>query len=452
MNYFYRLIFIVYFLLISTSLALYFKKGREVDVATFTSHLKETFPDLHHMHIAEVGKNAPIAEQSYDLVICKEPFLKLKIENQLFFREKIFPNSARGYIVLDTIDHGAKRFSLPIDSLIRSLYLSGKKGKIAKDLDDHLVLTWGAPAKNTSPPLKTAAHAITYHFSGGRLGDNLLCYFHARWIAYKYHLSMHYIPFPFSDLFELDTLDPKGKMEDSAVLLNDETKLVSIQTPTLFAVPYFSECSFEFGEAAPDEFTKPPSSPFEVDWEDLGFRNEMLKYLTPKKPIETLKLPEDCITVGVHVRRGVKQKGGADSRTARRAFPLKFPPDSYYIEELRRLATIFEGKKLYVFLFTDSLNPEAILEKYQAALNSPLIEFATHKSDDANLLEDFFSIAQFDCLILCQSNFSFIPSKLQDHALIITPVHSTDVRKCITVDEIELKFDGTFLSKRLQSR
>src|SRR5665213_983093 len=47
--------------------------------------------------------------------------------------------------------------------------------------------------------------AVTYEFSGGRLGDNLLSYLHAKWISYRHQIPLLYKPFKYSDKLMLDT-------------------------------------------------------------------------------------------------------------------------------------------------------------------------------------------------------------------------------------------------------
>ena len=48
---------------------------------------------------------------------------------------------------------------------------------------------------------------VTYTFSGGRFGDNLLAYIHAKWIAYRYHIPLLYKPFDCSDQLVLHNLE-----------------------------------------------------------------------------------------------------------------------------------------------------------------------------------------------------------------------------------------------------
>src|SRR5579862_7273227 len=43
-----------------------------------------------------------------------------------------------------------------------------------------------------------ASDAVTYEFTGGRLGDNLLSYLHAKWISHTRQIPLLYKPFPYS--------------------------------------------------------------------------------------------------------------------------------------------------------------------------------------------------------------------------------------------------------------
>ena len=54
------------------------------------------------------------------------------------------------------------------------------------------------------------ASGVIYELSGGRFGDNLLSVAHAKWVAYSLGLPLVYLPFPFSDCFQL-SIDPSVK-------------------------------------------------------------------------------------------------------------------------------------------------------------------------------------------------------------------------------------------------
>src|ERR1700728_1817882 len=68
------------------------------------------------------------------------------------------------------------------------------------------------PKAKPTPPAQNISKArqsyITYALSGGRFGDNLLAFMHAKWFSYRFKLPLLYKPFPYSDQLQL-SLDEK---------------------------------------------------------------------------------------------------------------------------------------------------------------------------------------------------------------------------------------------------
>lgn len=254
---------------------------------------------------------------------------------------------------------------------------------------------------------------------------------------------MYYRPFPHADQFHLsDEHQPvkkKSKLFKNRIKTTDEKDIDSTQTSVLFSIPYFPEnIEYIFDKEGHCSTWEPP---FHIDWEDPGFQAEVRKSLAPKHPILTPTLPTNHLTVGVHVRRG----GGVDSRQERKRVPLKFPPDSYYIQQIERISKIFKDYRLYIYILTDDPNPETIANTYQSSLNNPNIHFDYRKEGNGpstNILEDFFFIPKFDCLVICQSNFSLTASKMADFSLVITPTHPTIIDGQVVIDEVKLTFNG----------
>ena len=48
--------------------------------------------------------------------------------------------------------------------------------------------------------------AVSYQFNGGRFGDQLVTYVHARWVAYKFNLPLLYKRFDYSDQLMVDSM------------------------------------------------------------------------------------------------------------------------------------------------------------------------------------------------------------------------------------------------------
>lgn len=389
-----------------------------------------------------------------DLVISNYAFSEIDYKEQTKYWHKVIKNCPNGYLTMNYISNyfGLRSFSQ--EEFISLLYSAQKKGKVEKENPlthpNNILITWKpsqAISANPKPlypkynPLSTQ-NAVSYTFSGGRFGDNLIAYFHAKWIAYKYNLPFLYRPFPFSDQLVLNETDQSLDTFNfaSTVNISDEDQLDSLAstiTSTLINIPYSPECRHDYAGLRPGWLPY-----IEVDWEDPDFKAELVRCLVPKEKITTFRPPKRVTTLAVHVRRG----GGADDyEHARRQWPLKFPPDSYYIEQIARVAAIFNNKPLYVYIFTDARNPGEIVNRYKAALNNNNLIFDCRLEGNTpydNVLCDFFSMTKFDCLIRSSSNYSIMAAKLNDYGISIAPLDYTIINGQITINETELVFKG----------
>lgn len=260
-------------------------------------------------------------------------------------------------------------------------------------------------------------HAVTYTFSGGRFGDNLLAYFHAKWISYKYGIPLLYKPFQYSDQLHMH-FDEKHYSDFEAQkyirgvrIQNDFDIQKALTTTSLLVLPYFSESKWErehslyYGRAW---------SYISVDWQDPGFRRVLQQAVMPQFENTKIQVPEGRLSVACHIRRG----GGFDTEHTFRNMALKFPQDNFFISEIQSLLKQFPGRKLYVYLFTDDKEPIKIKEKYEKIFSTEPVLFDCcrgQNSPNLNVLEDFFAMIQFDCLIHGESNFSLCASKLADY-------------------------------------
>lgn len=296
------------------------------------------------------------------------------------------------------------------------------------------------------------ANAVTYSLSGGRLGDNLMAYMHAKWVSYKYKLPLVYKPFSSSDQFVFDDVEKKYSdfPKDSFRFTTELKSGVNLDLfvgkgskqwkNVLFVIPYFPESEWEIKKSYQ---TRHRFAHFEVNWEDEEFQ-QMLRYLiAPKIPVKQMHLPKDRISVAVHIRRG-----GAydlDNHKIRNEFPLKFLTDDFYIAQLRRMYELVEKKPLYVYLFTDDEDPKAIKTKYENALSDLDIEVDCREEENhwnTNVVEDFFALTQFDCAIHSESNFSMCAGLLTDYKIEIYPTSFRIHRGKGYYDKIKTKIKG----------
>lgn len=305
--------------------------------------------------------------------------------------------------------------------------------------------------------------AVTYTFSGGRLGDDLVALLHAEWISYKNDIPLLYKPFPYSDqlaVHEQRLLYNENLMRQySHVVEFKKNEYIKFDrnAQTLYIIPYFPESMEEYRIHEFDSYAgtlKSKNYPyFAVDWEDKIFIDRIKKLLTPLYPINLIKPPQDCINIAVQVR---KNSGGNDRPLLNilseqeydpsiiyvdRVFPLKHPPDQYYIDQIKFVIQMFQGKKIYIFIFTDDPEPATIVKRYAQYISDTNIIFDYRRADNnhyTNVLEDLFSMLNFDCLIRPDSNLSIVASKLGNFKVLISPVsHRWDNIKLI-IDKVSI--------------
>lgn len=285
-------------------------------------------------------------------------------------------------------------------------------------------------ADNTYEPGRSY---ITYQFSGGRLGDQLTCYLHAKWLSYVYDMPVLYIPFRNSDKFAFHNLEIQFKRFPlKKVLIHTGHELTGQQKAgKLFVLPFYPDSIYEY------QLLHLPCPYIAVNWNDPIFRAEVRRMLQPTIPVPKISLPEGRIPVAVHVRTGEN----FDSTIDHRVFPLKFPPQEFYIEQVKKIDELLGGQPLYVFIFTDAANPEAVLSEFEKSLNHLThIQFDCRRKP-TDILEDFFAISQFKCLVRGQSHFSIIASKLGNMMIEIEPIRFHWERSKKVIDEVLITYD-----------
>ncbi len=287
-----------------------------------------------------------------------------------------------------------------------------------------------------------AGSAVTYTFSGGRFGDDLVAYCHAKWIAFMYDIPLLYRPFPHSDQLMMHERDALLTQEVSnsfeAILDISKVDSYSIEPDKniLYVIPYFPESVIE--QERPWFFFK-----FYVDWSNPGFKKALQQTIAPRFLIQLPEIPKNCISVALHVRIGT----GFDIASLKDfnfflgepQSQLKFPVLKYYSRELKRLAQYYPNQKLYVHLFTDHNDPKELIDIFEKELGDPEVTFAyraINNRHDLNILEDFFALTLFDCLIRPDANFSLVASKLGNYKIQISPWHSIYHDNSYVIDEI----------------
>lgn len=287
--------------------------------------------------------------------------------------------------------------------------------------------------------------AVTYTFSGGRFGDCLLSYCHAKWIAYLYNIPLLYKPFDYSHYLMMHTAEirytPEREKEYNSVIEYTFDTRIDPHEGCLYVIPFFPESIFNrLDKMFPYLFT--------VNWADSGFKTLLQKMISPMHPFTYPRSPKDAVSVAVHIRKGTgwdipMYRITPEALTA--SHPLRFAPDSFFIAQLKKIVSIFKEKEIYVYLFTDHDNPAVLAEKYQRAVGCKHMTFdyrTTTNNEFVNVLEDFFALTHFDCLIRSDSNFSFMAGKLANYSIQISPWHGVVNEGKTIIDEICCEFEG----------
>ncbi len=263
--------------------------------------------------------------------------------------------------------------------------------------------------------------AITYKVPQGRLGDRLLVYAQAKYVSRKLNIPLIFKPFVPCDLFMMSRYEQQLQQHDESyytniVPLRWSSSLPEVTKPrTLFIV----------------DGARPASYPFIRG--DAAILKEIRNMFAPAVPITYKKLPEQCVSVAVHVRKGsgcdIIDHGvnkGHPYPTLSRQWPLRFPPEHYYVDQLTSLTSVLAGRSMYVCIFTDDRNPAAIMERFRKLIPNPCIEWdysRANTQDQKSVIDDLFDMSRFDCLIRGQSNFAIIADIIGNHPVIIYPSH-----------------------------
>ena len=274
---------------------------------------------------------------------------------------------------------------------------------------------------------KIGPSAMTYLLNGGRFGDNLLSYCRAKWASRMFDIPLLYVPFPYSNELALHenekmyTQEEHKRFRRTLHLIKKHYPYVVLKNDNTLYV-----CRWK--------------SSIVINWDDQTFLTEIKKNITPAHEIEKITPPEGMISVAVHVRNGGTFAG--DTQQEKDRCPLRFVPEEFFIEHIHRVAQMFPEDMLYVYIFTDHPNPKELVHKFANALNNPRIIFDCRQegnSHKSNVLEDFFSMMDFDCLIRPGSHFTRFVQRLGNNKMVIYPEGTKIVNGKRVIAKAQLK-------------
>jgi len=280
----------------------------------------------------------------------------------------------------------------------------------------------------SSPKGSSEIYLVPYY---GRLGDQLLHYVKAKWISHKTGLPLNVLPNSFYQglmIEEKETFYEKIPRRANKILLAGFPTLLKKNNGAYYLVSYTPYPSWELLMKMK---------------RDKKFYKEIRELIYPNEELDLIKPPKEVISVAVHLRNG----GGYDkslfseqtykitnrltkiTTAPKKKFsdifcPLKFPPEQYYIDQIKKLSEVLDHQEIYLFLFTDDPNPKSLASRIEKwiGLNNISFHFRKNNSHDKNVLADFFSMMEFDYFIRGgDSSFSVVSDFLSNHVMSIFP-------------------------------
>lgn len=291
-----------------------------------------------------------------------------------------------------------------------------------------------------------AKSAVTYSLSGGRLGDNLLAYCHAKWISYKYDIPLLYKPFEYADQLQLSVKELPLTQEriNGFEAIIDISKVSSYTIEPnkniLYVIPYFPESIIE-RENNPRYFYY-----FPIEWKDPGFNKILRQMISPLYQLAQPEIPNNVLSVALHLRIGTLFDIGTlneyEEQTKQGINQLKFPPFSFYYKQIERIRSLYPDRDIFIYVFTDHTDPQELVEIIKKNVDCARVSFGYHTQSNCyyrNVLEDFFSFKLFDCVIRPDANFSMVATKLFDFKILISPWHAIRENDEVIIDVINVE-------------
>ncbi len=284
--------------------------------------------------------------------------------------------------------------------------------------------------------------AVTNRLCPGRFGDKILCYVMAKWISYKRKIPLFFKPFEYSSMLRLGKKEEKFSKEllknfkgGLLKIRNEQDAIAHAKDNVLFEPAAF----FNVNGSNCKEYLLACVS------DNQDFKENLQYMLQPIVPLPTIELPENKISIAVHVRKG----GGYDAplasvqyysrnQYADKRWPLKFPPEQYYVDQIKKISSLLDNQLLFIYIFTDDRNPPELTSRIEKAVNKNNITFSCRNKDNAHnahVIEDLYNMSRFDCFIRSRSHFGAVAQLLGNHKIIIFPQHFKWLDKKLIIDK-----------------
>lgn len=288
--------------------------------------------------------------------------------------------------------------------------------KFIQNILFYLLIIFSLPSQGQS--------AVSYNLNGGRFGDNIASFVRALWVSYKYQIPLLYIKFPYSE----------------QLYLNENPNFIKNNEPHSFKSTHvIKDLAQEKIELNNDLlYICEWGSKIKVDFTDKDFMILFKQNVSPTISDFSIYLDNNRFNVAVHVRKGGNFLPDNDAKLKQ---PLRFPPDEFYIEQIKKIAEIVK-QPLHVYIFTDDLQPDSLAKKFSAMCSDLNVSFS-YKSSTAeeHVVQDFFAMTKFDALVRPESHFSIWCQRLGNHKIVISPASVKISDGKIVIDKVNIKIN-----------
>jgi hypothetical protein len=354
-------------------------------------------------------------------------------------------------------------------------------------------------------PQKNAITYITHHPTVGRLGDRMKLCSIAYTIAALHDIDFIYNPFNNFDVFVLHSSQKWCSEEKERAFERSESLAGLAQMPELQGIQkegnkratLYELQGFRFPEIGKVPRLKGIRALSHFLMRHPDIKKELISMFSPTIELKDRITLRDGITVAVHVRKGngwerplafnqrynnysvaytesVFDTAGLclQERTWKRnyglaqnflknkdhdqlamdvQFPLKFPPEQYYIDQIVLLSELLKDQQLYIHIFSDSSEIEELTRSIECAVkerlenngleNKERLIFSFHNASSGeigDILSDLYAMSKCDCLIRPGSQLSEMSQILGNHAIVLSPITARIQGNNLVIDKVRI--------------
>jgi len=293
---------------------------------------------------------------------------------------------------------------------------------------------------------------LSYQLTPGRLGDHLLAVAKTELVAQLEKLPVAHVPFEWSDHLALSKqINYKAPKSSRRLILHKyKPGITALLKNTTFLCSLKTDIYSDKQSMDKQNNIGNFGNLYEYTRTNPVFKKRLQRLIAPLHTIEALDLPKNRITVAVHVRTGggFDKLSRMDQHTAKKEngrytdqiHPQRFPPESYYTQQIETVSMLLGHQPLFVHIFTDDRDPLAITKRFQQKLshlsNITYSCRATGNAHNLNVIDDLFNMTRFDCLIRPASSYSKMAQLLGDHVIITYPKQVIWVNGILVADKV----------------